>query len=104
MDDIAASERCGVKWITTKDLQDIKPYKTYKEEISYDYGLMFKGTKLIIPKSMQPKMIKIDHESHLGIGKSKQMARDTMFWPGMTSQIEDISSCCETCQSNRNNP
>ena len=37
------------------------------------------------------------HESHQGIVKCKQRARDILFWPGMSSQIEDKESKCSTC-------
>ena len=40
------------------------------------------------------------HEPHLGIVKSKQLARD-LFWPGMNSQIEETVSKCQTCQQSR---
>ena len=37
------------------------------------------------------------HESHPGIVKCKQRARDILFWPGMSSQIVDKVSKCSIC-------
>ena len=37
------------------------------------------------------------HESHQGIVKFKHRARDILFWPGMSSQIEDEVSKCSIC-------
>ena len=37
------------------------------------------------------------HESHQGIVKCKHRARDSLFWPGMSSQIEDKVSKCHIC-------
>ena len=34
-------------------------------------------------------MLERIHESHQGIVKCKQRARDILFWSGMSSQIED---------------
>ena len=34
-------------------------------------------------------MLNCIHESHKGIVKCKQRARDILFWPGMSSQVED---------------
>ena len=39
------------------------------------------------------------HSSHLGIEKCKQQARDVLFWPGMTSQIEDAVLNCQVCST-----
>jgi len=37
------------------------------------------------------------HESHQGIVKFKHRARNILFWPGMSSQIEDKVSKCSIC-------
>ena len=42
-------------------------------------------------------MLALIHESHQGIVKCKQRARDILFWPGMSSQIEDKVSKCSVC-------
>ena len=35
--------------------------------------------------------------SHCGIEKSKGNARITVFWPGMTKDIDEMVSNCEKC-------
>lgn len=42
------------------------------------------------------------HEGHLGIEKCKRRARETVFWPGMNKDIENMIRRCETCQKYRN--
>lgn len=37
----------------------------------------------------------------MGIEKTKQRARDIMYWPGMNAQIADTESNCPTCQEFR---
>ena len=46
---------------------------------------------------MQPEMLKLIHRSHQGIAKSLSRARDVLYWPGMSSQIQDVISSCVTC-------
>ena len=58
---------------------EIKPYWTCKDEISCVDGLLFKGNKLIVPKSLRPQMLDIIHESHQGIVKCKQRARNLLY-------------------------
>ncbi len=41
------------------------------------------------------------HESHLGIVKCKERARDVMFWPSMAKQIEDVVLKCAICNTFR---
>ena len=84
--------------------EDIKPYAMYKDEFSIENKILLKGDRITIPASLQQEMIDKIHESHLGIVKSKQLARDFMFWPGLGKQVEDKVSRCQTCQSFRNIP
>ena len=42
------------------------------------------------------------HNEHLGIEKTKERARETIFWPGITKQIEDVVSHCSTCSEYQN--
>ena len=62
-------------------------------------GLLFLNGKLIIPQSMRKLILDIAHEGHLGIEKTKQLARTSVHWSGMTSDIERLVSKCSTCQS-----
>ena len=64
------------------------PFWTFRDEISFNDGVLFKGEKVIIPRAMQPEMLKLIYGSRLGIDKCKRQARDVLYWPGMASQIE----------------
>ena len=49
----------------------ISPYWNYRDEISTYDGIMFKGEKVIVPKSMQHEILAVIHSSHLGVEKCK---------------------------------
>lgn len=51
----------------------IKKYWNFRDQLSVVRGLIFNGQKVIIPKILIPKMLKIIHEDHHGIEKSKRM-------------------------------
>ena len=46
-------------------------------------------------------MLEKIHQGHMGIEKSKRRARDTLYWPGMNSQITDKVSRCTICLKHR---
>ena len=76
----------------------ITHYWNFRDEISYFEGLMLKGEKVIIPKSMQKNVIEQIHQkSHLGINKCISRAKDVFYWQGMAAQIKDIVSQCAIC-------
>ena len=56
-------------WPKTMDegLAEIKPYFQFRDEITAQDGLLFKGERLIMPFNLRKEMIEIVHSSHLGI-------------------------------------
>ncbi|XP_072384499.1 uncharacterized protein [Diabrotica undecimpunctata] len=54
-------------------------------------NLLFYGNKIVDPKSLRSEMLRLVHEGHIGIEKSKARARQIFYWPGMSSDIE--TSC-----------
>lgn len=45
----------------------VQHYFNFKEEMSYLKGIIFKGDKIVVPKSQIPKILKHIHQGHLGI-------------------------------------
>ena len=37
------------------------------------------------------------HEGHLGLGKCKLQVKDTVYWPGINEQLEQLVLNCELC-------
>ena len=57
-------------------------------------GLLLMDNKIINPAVMRPAMLALIHEGHLGIEKSKALARQTLWWPGMCRMIESTVGSC----------
>ena len=54
-------------------------YWDYRDELSFVDGLLFRAQRLIVPRSWRKEMLDCIHESHQGIVKCKQRARDILF-------------------------
>lgn len=85
----------------TKELSE---YWSYREELFVVDNVIFKGNLVLIPKSLREEMLALVHEGHLGIDRCKRRAREVMFWPGITSDVELYVRRCTTCQENSNVP
>lgn len=48
-------------------------------------------------------MLRTIHSSHLGVEKCKRRARDVLYWPAITKQIENTVAICQTCNKYRRN-
>ena len=60
-------------------------------------GVVLGGERIAIPPSMRKEMLEKIRQGHMGIENSKRRARDTLYWPGMNSQITDTVSRCTIC-------
>ena len=76
----------------------IREYWPYRDELSTQNGLAYRGTRIIIPSSMRPEMINRAHASHLGIQYTTGTAREIMYWPRMTTDLSEAVAWCSTCQ------
>ncbi len=65
-------------------------------------GVLLHEDKVVIPRTLQAKMLACIHEGHLGQEKCKALARSTMFWVGMARDIEQYVQKCSVCISHRN--
>ena len=94
-------------WPDTKEEvpHSIREYWTVKDELSVYDGIIYKGMRIVVPPSMRAAMLAQIHESHLGIIKCKQRSRESLFWPGMQKQIEElINDCAICCEVDRKSP
>lgn len=88
-------------WPTYSELaslsSELKQYKKIAADIYVMEDLLFVNEKLIVPASLRPEMLKLLHEGHLGIEKCTAAARQSLYWVGLTRDIERMVSGCHTC-------
>ena len=81
---------------------EILDFWTFRDELTVMDSIVFKGQRVVIPKSMRNAILEKIHSGHMGIEKSCQRARDILFWPKMTKDITDLVSNCHICLETRN--
>lgn len=67
----------------------------FKNEMTLVRNLILLGTKVVIPESLIPK--KTLHQGHPGITRMTALAKNNVFWPGMTKDIERHVKNCNGC-------
>ncbi|KAJ8006345.1 hypothetical protein DPEC_G00134270 [Dallia pectoralis] len=75
----------------------IRGYWAIRDEISVQDGVLFRSQRVIIPKTLQPEMLRRIHYSHIGGEACYRQARDTLFWPNMQGEIKDFVQQCSVC-------
>lgn len=83
----------------------VRHYHNFREELSTYEGLVFKGEKVIVPKSEIKEMLKQIHAGHLGIQSCLKRARQLLYWKGQYDDIVNFVKKCVICESTqRSNP
>ena len=73
-------------------------YWNFRDEISLEDGLLFKGHRVMMPESLRGETLKQVHEGHYSVKKSLLRAREAVFWPRITQNITNEVQSCKTCQ------
>jgi hypothetical protein len=81
-----------------------KPYRSRCAELSTEGGVVLWGARVIIPETLQQKVLMELHEVHPGINRMKALARSYVWWPGIDADIEQTVRDCRECQMNQSKP
>lgn len=74
---------------------ELKPFST---ELCVVSGILLKGTRVVVPKSMRREILQRIHAGHLGLQKCKERARRLVFWPGLNNNITVVIQSCSSCK------
>ena len=73
------------------------PYFNIRDELSMQDGIIFRGSRCVVPQTMRKNILERLHSSHSGIEACKRRARDCVYWPNMNSEVGDYVSKCDIC-------
>ena len=79
-------------------LTDVHEFWPHREMLSIKSGLITCGNRIIVPKEMRSEMLQYVHEGHQGKERCLIRARNTVFWPKMTYDIQQLIEKCIICQ------
>ncbi|XP_063540822.1 uncharacterized protein K02A2.6-like [Cydia strobilella] len=84
-------------WPTSCQDEEIKPFLLRRHEMYVDRGCLMWGYRMVIPAILRETVLKQLHVSHMGIVKTKALARSYVWWPNIDAEVEAQCRQCETC-------
>ena len=97
-----AMKYCRIGWPGRTKVDDaLQPYWDIQGELTLQDNLLLRGTRIVVPTSMQEETLEKLHAGHQGIERCRQRARISVWWPGVSSQIEKMVSKCPQCVKER---
>ena len=61
----------------------LRTFWPYRDELGVAHGVLFKGRQVVIPSTLQDDILNQLHVGHMGIERTRRLARETVFWPNM---------------------
>lgn len=87
-----------------KEIPKHMRFKLDQNEFGLQQGILMRGYRAVIPKTLQNQILNELHEGHFGIVKMKGLARGICWWPGIDSDIEQLVRSCPNCSIVKSNP
>ena len=79
---------------------DCIEYAHVKNDLSvYENVILFRN-RILIPKELRLVVLNLLHSSHGGIVAMKAEARQSVWWPNLNNDIEDMIKSCDVCTLN----
>ena len=89
---------CGKKNLPT----DLQEFWNFRDTLSIENGLLTCGSRIIVPHEMRAEMLQYIQEGHQGKERCLLRARNTVFWPKITCDIQELIERCIICQEHGN--
>ena len=82
---------------------DGRVFKKLMNEFTYDTenGIVLRGAQIVVPTSIQSQVLQLAHEGHMGPERVKSRIRQSFWFPGIESKVDQFIASCEPCAVNR---
>ena len=78
-----------------------KPYLSVAAELTILDGLLMRANRIVIPKVLWSDILDKLHSGHQGLTKCRERARQSVWWPGLSKQLEELIRNCPECSQDR---
>lgn len=91
-------------WLTGSIQEYLKPYWHKHLKLSCHDGRLLWGSRVVVPKAGQLRVLKELHKRHPRSTCMKQIARTMVLWTGIDQNMAQTVKSCTLCQNNQSLP
>ncbi|XP_060723274.1 uncharacterized protein K02A2.6-like [Tachysurus vachellii] len=81
--------------------QTLKSYYSARHHLSVFQDLVLYDDRIIIPQTMRSDILQRLHSGHQGIVKCRERAKCSVWWPGLSKEIQSLINNCKDCLETR---
>ena len=78
-----------------------KQFAKHAERLTVEDGVIFHGTRMLIPPRLRHKAIEVAHECHSGYQSTLTRLKLSAWWPNMSADVRIFVEQCEKCNNIR---
>ena len=75
----------------------VSGFWTFRDELYAQDGLLFRAERIIVPPSMHSFVLNRLHIGAFRVRANKGKRRQSVFWPGINSAIDEMIQRCTAC-------
>ena len=83
---------------------ELRTYYDLRDELTVQDALVFKGPLVVVPAALRKEMMASCHATHIGVEGCIRRARESLFWPRMSTELKEYVSKCDVCMAYRAQP
>ncbi|XP_036340795.1 uncharacterized protein K02A2.6-like [Rhagoletis pomonella] len=72
-------------------------YYPFRYELSAVGDILIRGSRIVIPKTLREKILRLTHERHPGESAMKRRLRSKVWWPLIDREAENFVKKCVNC-------
>ena len=89
---------CRFGWPEKHCISDgTKPYWVHRGLLTIQDGLLLFGSRIVVPRACRRETLDKIHSGHLGIQRCKLRVQQSVWWPGVSKEIESLVKHCRIC-------
>lgn len=82
------------------DILELSTLRSIRDELTvHTDNILLRGNRIVIPRNLRNRAIRIAHEGHQGITKTKSFIRSKVWFPNINEEVERIIGKCVACQA-----
>ncbi|XP_065067526.1 uncharacterized protein K02A2.6-like [Rhopilema esculentum] len=79
---------------------NVEKYRPFKDELVISTNnIILRGSRIILPESLQKRAIDIAHETHQGLSRTKALLREKVWFFGIEELVKKTIDSCLACQT-----
>ncbi|XP_068246842.1 uncharacterized protein [Palaemon carinicauda] len=77
--------------------EELRPYWQYRDRLSTVDSVIMMNKRVLIPSALRGEILRALHVADQGTNKMQNRAQGSVFWPGLTKDIENTRNSCQEC-------